>query len=123
MNTITIFKGVNEVGYICWRPDVVITVLHVHEEFRHHGYGTLLIKCMLIKLGRRKNLTIKLEDCSDFTGTCNSIYYKLGFRTIHDNVMKLYIKSLDPIKIKKIENITFTHDDENFKNNVLNVFT
>jgi len=132
MQTITIFKDDDiEIGYICWRPNIVITVLHVHEEFRNQGYGTLLIKCMLIKLGRRKTLDIKLDDCSDFSGTCNSIYYKLGFRYVgDDNSMFIHIKSvfdfINQIKIKKsieFQKLTCRHDDEKFKNNVLNVFT
>jgi len=130
MNTITI-NTINdqEIGYICWHNPgdknscLHITVLHVHDVFRKLGYGTLLIKCMLIHFGKkiRRPLKIKLDDCSDYSGSTESIYYKLGFRCINnDNEMRIYIKSLfdyiNTIKIKTFSNLKITHDDENFKN-------
>lgn len=126
MNTITITKSSGqEIGYICWySPDeydveYIITVLHVHDVFRRQGYGTLLIKSMLIKLEKlRIPIGIKLDDCSDFFGTRECIYYKLGFRSTHDEVMTIHITSVfdfvNQIKIKDFD-VLFIHDDENFK--------
>ena len=127
MNTITITKHESgqEVGYICWySPDeydveYIITVLHVHDLFRGRGYGTLLIKSMLIKIESNLSITIKLDDCSDFTGQCNNIYYKLGFRNLDDTqqeVMTIYIESVfdfvNQIKIKDFDSVLFEHNIE-----------
>lgn len=125
MNQLSI-KNINdyEIGYITWSDlsdsEIIITGLYIWDEFQGFGYGTFLLKCMLINLGRNiKDIEIKLDDCSDRTSSCDNIYYKAGFRMQNDDqpeIMSISITKFNtiydfivkiPNKIIDFENITF----------------
>ena len=103
MNTLTItLESGQEIGYICWYViDLCVTlnVLHVHDVFQRQGYGTLLIQSMLNTLD--VPLYITVDDCSDLSGTSESIYYKFGFRLIDDK-MTVHTDFINHIDLKNI---------------------
>lgn len=91
-----------EIGYIEFyhnikKKNININSIFVKEEFRKQSFGVFLIYLMfqkIIDLHLDNYITnISLDDDTDFTGTHNSIYYKLGFRNIdpsYPESMKLF---------------------------------
>ena len=93
----------NRIGYISFiynekKKKIYISYLNVYNEYKNKGYGTLLIlfsiKYIIENIYNSYFIKeIKLDDCSEYSGTPNSIYYKLGFRNYNiKNEEELFIK-------------------------------
>lgn len=93
----------NRIGYISFiynenKKKIYISYLNVYNEYKNKGYGTLLIlfsiKYIIENIYNSYFIKeIKLDDCSDYSGTPNSIYYKVGFRNYNiKNQEELFIK-------------------------------
>lgn len=93
----------NKIGFISFiyndkTNKVYISYLNIYNEYKGKGYGTLLIlfsiKYMIENIDNSYFIkNIKLDDCSDYSGTYNSIYYKLGFRNYnYKNKEELFVK-------------------------------
>ena len=93
----------NKIGFISFIYNIInkkiyISYLNVFNEYKGKSYGTLLILFAIQYIIENihnsyfiKN--IKLDDCSDYSGSTNSIYYKLGFRNYDtNNREELFIK-------------------------------
>ena len=61
------------------------------------SHGTLLIQSMLGTLV--SPLYITVDDCSDFSGTSESIYYKFGFRLVND-IMTVHTDFINHVDVK-----------------------
>lgn len=93
----------NKIGFISFiyndkNNKIYISYLNVFNDYKGKGYGTLLIlfsvKYMIDNIYNSYFIKdIKLHDCSDFSGSSNSIYYKLGFRNYDNkNEDELFVK-------------------------------
>ena len=105
----------NKIGYISFiynekTKKIYISYLNIYNEYKNKGYGTLLIlfsiKYLIENIYNSYFIKeIKLDDCSDYSGTPNSIYYKVGFRNYDiKNEEQLFIKFFNN-KINRINNL------------------
>ena len=91
-------KNANEIGSISYNLEggnvIHLSGLYVLPEFQNNHFGTLLIILMFVDLMRNiPNTTeVYLEDCSDYTLTSKSIYFKFGFRITEE-------KSVDEMRM------------------------
>jgi len=137
----------NKIGFINFiynnkTNKIYISYLNVSNEYKHKGYGTLLILFSINYI--IENIynsyfikEIKLHDCSDYTGTENSIYYKLGFRNYdsnnEDELLIKFFKRNNDINFNTIYNLyeyiyknnydklsTINYDLISFKINIFN---
>lgn len=121
----------NKIGFISFIHNEVsnkiyISYLNIFPEYKRKGYGTLLIlfsiKYIIENIYNSYFIKyIKLDDCSDFSGTPDSIYYKLGFRNYNDkNEEELFVKFFHKNKINEGLNIKTIYDlyDYIYKNNL-----
>lgn len=106
----------NKIGYIAFiyntkTKKIYISYLDIYSKYRNQGYGTLLILSSLYYLINNIHNSyfikeIKLHDCSDYSGTTNSIYYKLGFRNYDKNNEEIlivkFLNNKNEINIKTI---------------------
>lgn len=119
----------NRIGYISFiynekSKKIYISYLNVYNEYKNKGYGTLLIlfsiKYIIENIYNSYFIKeIKLDDCSDYSGTPNSIYYKVGFRNYNiKNEEELFIKffnnKINNVNIKTIYDLYDYIKDNNF---------
>ena len=119
----------NRIGYISFiynekKKKIYISYLNVYNEYKNKGYGTLLIlfsiKYIIENIYNSYFIKeIKLDDCSDYSGTPNSIYYKVGFRNYNiKNEEELFIKffnnKINNLNIKTIYDLYDYIKDNNF---------
>ena len=101
--SIKITNNNNKIGYINFiynhkTNKIYISYLNVYNEYKGNGYGTLLIlfsiKYIIDNIDNSYFIKeIKLDDCSDYSCSTNSIYYKLGFRNYdYRNKEELFVK-------------------------------
>jgi len=98
MNTLTMSleSSGQEVGYICWYlldSTLFLNVLHVHDIFQKKGYGTLLIKTMY-KTFVSPPLYVCVDDCSDLSGSPDSIYNKMFSLKLYSTENVLFIHEI-----------------------------
>lgn len=119
----------NKIGFISFIYNektkyIYISFLNVYNAYKSKGYGTLLIlfsiKYIIDNIHNSYFIkNIKLDDCSDYSGNSNSIYYKLGFRNYNSNYkeelfVKFFNKKKNDINLKTIYDLY----DYIYKNNL-----
>ena len=119
----------NRIGYISFiynekKKKIYISYLNIYNEYKNKGYGTLIIlfsiKYIIENIYNSYFIKeIKLDDCSDYSGTPNSIYYKVGFRNYNiKNEEELFIKffnnKINNLNIKTIYDLYDYIKDNNF---------
>jgi len=92
----------NCIGYINFiyynqTNKIYISYLNVFNNYKGKGYGTLLILFSIRFIIENIHNSyfikeIKLDDCSDYSCSTNSIYYKLGFRNYSQRNEELFVK-------------------------------
>lgn len=93
-------------GYIDYAvtEDRIASVLYIHvdEQYRRKGYGTVMMKKFAEFLKRRRVWKIELEN---MLGSSNKFYDKLGFKYVDKNDCTMKIKTYLLCKKKFTKNI------------------
>jgi hypothetical protein len=94
MNTLKLYNGINEIGFIRWYnpetdeesnlPTIIISGLYINDSQQGRGIGSLLLVSMFGLLVGINQVKFQLDDCSDHGLQKNNIYYKIGFRIDND---------------------------------------